>query len=275
MSTSLAPKDLRVELTRFTPRMAEVVAARGGAEYAHRQVGLAMLAVQKNADLLKCDPVSIAQAMIRICSVKLEIGTTAYLVPFGRECTAIIAAAGLIELMLRSGHVRDVFAAAVHAGDHFRMTLGTAPTLEHEPANGERGAVVGYYAVAKLRHGYPTFEYMTAAEVEKIRAAARSGNSPAWKGHPIEMGKKTVIRRLAKRMPQTDALRSAIEHDELTGTMEATPGTPAAILADPLRGNDGNRMLAKLPQGNEYGTASGDIVDAETGEVLREAADAA
>lgn len=211
MATAVVPaRDLRAQLERFTPRMVEVVGARGADEYARRQIGLAMLAAQRNPDLAKCDPTSVAAAMIRVCGWKLEIGHTAHLVPFGRDCTAIPDWKGLVELMIRSGHVRDVFAEAVYAADVFRMVRGTEPRLEHEPALRDRGDLVGFYAVAVLRHGRTTFEWMTVADVEAIRTKARSGNSPAWKERYAEMGKKTVIRRLAKRMPQSDALRSAL-----------------------------------------------------------------
>jgi recombination protein RecT len=271
VSTALKPLDLRADLTRFVPRMVEVVAARGAEEYAQRQVGLAMLAAQKNPELLKCDPVSVATAMVRVCGWRLEIGTTAHLVPFGRECTAIPDYKGLIELMIRTGHVRDVYAAAVHAKDHFRLALGTDPKLEHEPAPGDRGAVLGYYAVAKLRHGYSTFEYMTDEEVERIRAAARSGNSPAWKGHRTEMGKKTVVRRLAKRIPQSDALRTALQSVEDVPVGEMEPALALVhgeqrALTDG-RGNDGRLPMLRTPADDAYGvvdSVTGDDVAAET-----------
>jgi recombination protein RecT len=249
MGTALKPLDLRADLTRFVPRMAEVVGARGAEEYAQRQVGLALLAAQKNPELLKCDPTSVAAAMVRVCGWRLEIGTTAHLVPFGRECTAIPDYKGLIELMIRSGHVRDVYAGAVHANDFFAMRMGTDARLEHQPVGGDRGPVIGYYAVAKLRHGYTTFEYMTEEEVERIRAAARSGGSPAWKGHRTEMGKKTVVRRLAKRMPQSDALRTAItsaEAEEIPlGQVEGAPAI--------ARGNDGYAKMLGTPADDAYG----------------------
>lgn len=260
MSTALKPLDLRADLTRFVPRMAEVVGARGAEEYAQRQVGLALLAAQKNPELLKCDPTSVAAAMVRVCGWRLEIGTTAHLVPFGRECTAIPDYKGLIELMIRSGHVRDVYAGAVHANDFFRVTMGTDARLEHQPVGGDRGPVIGYYAVAKLKHGYTTFEYMTDEEVERIRAAARSGNSPAWKGHRTEMGKKTVLRRLAKRMPQSDALRtavSAVEAEEIPfGQMEPAPAALTDGRGHDGRGNDGLRPMLKTPAEDPYGVAA-------------------
>lgn len=233
MATAVVPvRDLRAQIERYVPRMVEVVGAKDADQYARRQVGLAMIAAQRNPDLAKCDPQSVAVAMIRVCGWKLEIGQTAHLVPFGRECTAIPDWKGLVELMLRSGHVRDVYAEAVYERDHFRMTRGTEPRLEHEPAlTKDRGELVGFYAVAVLRHGRTTFEYMSDADVESIRVKARSGNSPAWRERRPEMGKKTVIRRLAKRMPQTDALRSALGVETDTGDL-TLDGVSVSVGAD-------------------------------------------
>lgn len=250
MATAVVPvRDLRAQIERYVPRMVEVVGAKDADQYARRQVGLAMIAAQRNPDLAKCDPQSVAVAMIRVCGWKLEIGQTAHLVPFGRECTAIPDWKGLVELMLRSGHVRDVYAEAVYERDHFRMTRGTEPRLEHEPAlTKDRGELVGFYAVAVLRHGRTTFEYMSDADVESIRVKARSGNSPAWRERRPEMGKKTVIRRLAKRMPQTDALRSALGVETDTGDVSfeglAVPATMPDASGDTLAFPAGPRAIA-------------------------------
>lgn len=253
MSTAVATRtNLRNELARYTPRLVAAAVAPGGeagrVTYAQRQITLAAMIAQKQAAearpgqplLADCDPASIATALIRHCATGLELGTEAHLVPFGRTCTYIPDWKGLIVLMIRSGHVRDVQAQAVYAKDHFRLVQGMTPRLEHEPHIGtDRGAVVGYYAIAWLRHGYPTFEYMSDAEVEKIRAKAQSGNSPAWRDNRAEMGKKTVVRRLAKRMPQTPALGAAIAAEEapdVAGVVAPADGPAPALpsVADAL-----------------------------------------
>lgn len=233
MTTAVAPlREMRNEISRYTPRMVEMVGGRGADEYVQRQLGLAMLVIRDNDALQRCTPESIATALVRICGWKLEVGRTAHLVPFKGQCVAIVAWQGLSELMIRAGHVRDVYPGVVYQHDHFRLVEGTEKRLEHEPALvADRGEIVGFYAVARLKFGYTTFEYMTKAEVDKVRARAPMPNSPLWRDHYVEAGKKTALRRLAKRMPQSTAtLDSALADDEaIGGAYEVAPSdTPTA-----------------------------------------------
>ncbi|WP_302987765.1 recombinase RecT, partial [Parasutterella excrementihominis] len=55
------------------------------------------------------------------------------------------------------------------------------------------------YAVANLRGGGYQFEVMSRAEVEAVKAKAKSKN--IWNNYFEEMAKKTVIRRLFKYLP--------------------------------------------------------------------------
>jgi hypothetical protein len=124
--------------------------------------------------------------------------------------------------MLRSGHVKDVKARAVYTKEHFRVSEGLRADIEHDPIfdTASRGELMAFYAVAFLTRGGGTFEVMTKEDVDAIRARARSKDSDAWKNHYVEMGKKTAIRRLAKRMPQTPALHSALTTDDRLDTGE-------------------------------------------------------
>src|SRR5690606_18079652 len=64
----------------------------------------------------------------------------------------------------------------------------------------------------------------TVEEIEAIRRAAPSANSPAWKNHFGEMAKKTVFRRLAKMLPLSTEAQNAV------GLADAADrGAPAQI----------------------------------------------
>lgn len=200
---------LRAELSRYSESFAKVLPKTFTPE---RIITLALVAATKTPQLLDCTPESIALSVVRVAQWGLEIGTTAHLVPFKGQCTPIADYKGLIQLMIRSGHVRDVKAYAVYRNEHFRATAGARPVLEHDPIMTEtaRGPLVAAYAVAWLRGGHPTWEVMTRDEIDAIRKRARSGNSEAWREHYDEMAKKTAIRRLAKRMPQSPELADAL-----------------------------------------------------------------
>lgn len=206
----------REKIVAFQPTLMQVLPAYVKPE---RMIALTLTAATKNPDLFDCTLESVALAMLQIAQWDLEIGRTAYLVPFGKTCTAIPAWQGLTELMLRTGHVRDVKPKAVYANEHFVVTEGDAPRLIHTPIFDEkaRGGIIAFYAMATLKGGERTWEVMTKGDVDAIRARARSKNSDAWNNHYVEMGKKTAIRRLAKRMPmnvQSSELRSALNTED-------------------------------------------------------------
>ena len=77
-----------------------------------------------------------------------------------------------------------------------------------------RGDVVGFYAVAKLKDGGYSFEFMSVHQVREIMVATQSkGAYGPWKEHFIEMGRKTVIRRLAKYLPLSIEFQTAVALD--------------------------------------------------------------
>lgn len=205
--------NFRSNITKFEPTLASVLSGHVTPE---RVIALTLTAATKNPALFDCTIESVALSLIQVAQWDLEIGRTAHLVPFGKTCTAIADWKGLVELMLRSGHVKDVRARPVYTKEVFNVQEGLSPSLEHFPNYNaeERGELMAFYAVAFLARNGGTFEVMTKADVETIRNGAASRNSDAWKNHFVEMGKKTVIRRLAKRMPQTPALHSALSTED-------------------------------------------------------------
>lgn len=58
------------------------------------------------------------------------------------------------------------------------------------------------------------------ADIESIRNLSRSGASSPWKNHWPEMAKKTVVRRICKRLPSSTDLDSVLladnEHYDLS-----------------------------------------------------------
>jgi hypothetical protein len=159
---------------------------------------------------------------------------------------------GDVELMIRSGHVRDVKPYAVHERDHFREYVRAgADCLDWEPAAGDRGPLVAVFALAKLRYGHTTHEVMRVAEVDAIRARAPMPNSPGWRDHYVEMAKKTVIHRIGKRLP-----KGALPPDDAAATLGL--GEPADALP---RGHDGYTPMLRTPQDDAYG-----VIDSVTGE---------
>lgn len=201
---------------------------------AERLLKVAQIAATTTPALAKCDVISLVGAIGQCAQMGLEPNTVlghAYLVPFNTKrkdangverwvnsVQVIIGYKGLIDLARRSGQIVSIAAHEVCEADQFTLVYGLNEKLEHTPAMGERGEVIGFYAVAKLKDGGHCFEFMSRLQVERIQAAADAKNkfpSKVWKEHFIEMGRKTAIRRLAKYLPLSIEFQTAVALDSM------------------------------------------------------------
>lgn len=184
---------------------------------ADRLMKVALNCVGKTPDLQKCSPVSLLQCIITAAELGLEPGGAlghAYLVPFGSTATLIIGYRGFIQLMRNSRQLASIRAVVVHEKDLFKMREGIEQSIKHEPfLDGEPGPLKYVYCVVKLKDGSIQVEVMTRAQVEAIRARARSGNNGPWKTDYEEMAKKTVVRRIAKYVPMSAEVERAFDVD--------------------------------------------------------------
>jgi len=225
-----------------------------------------LVAVNRNPALLRCTTASIFETIQRAAELGLDLSGTlgeAYPVPFknklklpdGKEvwleqCQLIPGYRGLAKLARQSGEIGRIEAEVVCEHDHFRYEKGTDPVVEFRPLiTGDRGRPLGAYALIEVKGcGYQA-DWMTAADVEKVRLKANSKDSPAWRHHWNEMARKTVFRRAAKWLPlsaeKSGALIQALEQDDLdfdfsevseAAAVEAEPGARTAALANRLSG---------------------------------------
>lgn len=206
-----------------------------------RLLKVATIAVTTTPALLECDVPSLVSAIGQCAAMGLEPNTVlghAYLVPFNtkrktdhgeewvKSVQVIIGYKGLIDLARRSGRITSISAHEVCEGDEFTLIYGTSERIEHKPALGERGAVIGFYAVAQLKDGGYAMEYVARADVDKIMMASQSAtyfdkatktrklkDGGPWAEHYIEMGRKTAIRRLAKYLPLSIEFQTAAALD--------------------------------------------------------------
>lgn len=172
---------------------------------ADRMARIAATEVRKNKALLNTEPTSFLGSVMQAAQLGLEPGSAlgqAYLVPYGNQCQLIIGYKGMIDLARRSGQVLSLNAYAVREGDDFSFQLGLKPDIHHVPsleADRIKKPITYVYAVATLKGGGYQFEVMSRAEIEAVKAKAKSKN--IWNSYPEEMAKKTVIRRLFKYLP--------------------------------------------------------------------------
>jgi recombination protein RecT len=197
-------------------------------------------ALMQNPDMLKYDPRLVYREVSKAAALGLlldpQLGE-AYIVPVwnakaGRpEPQLRVGYRGIIKLGRQSGEITAIYAHEVHENDEIDCDLGVDKRLVHKPLLfGDRGRVVGYYAVAKFKDGEADFEPMTLDQIHAIRdksdgwRAFKAGKikSTPWSTDEGEMAKKTVIKRLCKRIPQSPDLATALSLENDANPIEPT-----------------------------------------------------
>lgn len=188
----------------------------------------AMTAIKKTPKLLECEQTSVLGGLMTCAQLGLRVGVLghAWVLPFynGRsrrhEAQLIIGYQGYRELAQRSGMVSTLIGRAVHKNDLFDVDYGLKDDLVHKPRlDGDRGEIIGYYCIAKYTTGGHAFWHLSKTDAEQHRdryAMARNKQGEIvgpWKDNFDEMSVKTAFLRLAKWMPKSTDVASAIEAD--------------------------------------------------------------
>lgn len=238
---AMSPKQRVVTL--LNERKADIAKMLPSHLSADRLLKVATIAATTTPALLECETPSLITAVGQCAMFGLEPNTVlghAYMIPFNKSekdrqtgdwrkrklVQVIIGYKGLIDLARRSGQIVSISAHEVREHDRFDYAYGLEEKLIHRPADGHRGEITHFYAYAKLKDGGTAFEVMSVAQVNEIRDAAalkngakrqQDGSVPVtgpWKDHYTEMGRKTVIRRLAKYLPLSVEFQNAAALDE-------------------------------------------------------------
>lgn len=123
-----------------------------------------------------------------------------YLVPRGNQVTGMVSYKGEMELMRRTGRVRDFGHMLVREHDRFEWRGVTELPLLQEAPEGERGDLKYAIAWAEYRDG--TRSSIVRVDRDRIAAAkkasgsARSSASP-WVQHEAAMWRKTAFHELS------------------------------------------------------------------------------
>lgn len=182
---------------------------------------VAETAIQTSPFLQECTPQSLVAACVKCAEMGLlPDGKEAAIVHFRTNAEkdrkkpprwetraqTIPMIAGLRKHVQQSGAVQWWKAAVVREGDVFRHVMGDEESLVHEPnyEDGDRDEkpIRFFYAIAKLESGELVREVMSAKQVEGIRQRSKSKDYGPWVTDYEEMGKKTVMRRQYKGLPQ-------------------------------------------------------------------------
>ncbi|WP_180558458.1 recombinase RecT [Arsenophonus endosymbiont of Apis mellifera] len=146
---------------------------------------------------------------------------------------------GVIKRARQSGQVANIIAKVVYSQDEFEYVIDeNGEHLTHRPAFVDSDEVVKVYAFAKLNSGELVVEVMSRSDVEKIRDTVQSAkyDSSPWVKWFDRMALKTVIHRLARRLPCASELFSMFEvHEDTNSTEKSLRMAPAAFKRLSLR----------------------------------------
>lgn len=202
-------------------------------EVIEKEASFALQLINRSKDLSECTQNSILAAIVNVANIGLSLN------PANNEC-AIVARwngklrqkeaslepmyQGLIRLAMREGVVKQMVAQIVYEKDNFEVDLGSnsKPVTHTFNQLGDRGAIIGVYALATYENGYQQVEVMNLEEIHTIRDmsdgykafVAKKIKSHPWANHFGEMARKTVIKRICKylnRKGNESKLNEAIE----------------------------------------------------------------
>lgn len=219
-------------LDRYTPNLAAALPSGfpGGVKRFQRIV---RTAVNSNAELLQCDPITVVAGAIQAAQLGLtpNFMGQCWLIPRWnkdrkrQEATFQIGYRGLIDLAARADvHVR---ADVVKQGDYYVEESGLAPRLEHVKAGrghpqapGERGPSWLWYAIAESAlWSVPRFAGLDQAEVERFRQESPSKDS-----------KSSPWVKWYDEMAMSKAIRVALRYARVSVEFERAMGADEAVL---------------------------------------------
>jgi recombination protein RecT len=248
---------IAAQLETRLPKFLEVAPAGFGEVGVRRLIRQAAIAVSRSPDLAKCTPASVALAVLQAVELGIDLASArpiAWIIPFKSEAKLMLGYQGLAEIAYREGAVSLIQARVVYAEDDFEIDYGDpARPFHHKPSiRGDRGAIVGAYAVADLpTTKWPAFEWMAIEDIEKVRKFSRGGNTGPWKDWYDQMVRKTPVRRICKILPTCPPkLARALELDsESDGLLvEDQPAHDARVVTNTARLSAAVGVVPELPE---------------------------
>lgn len=206
------------------------------------------------------NPVSLMKAVIKVAQLGLDVTlpNEIHIVPFNNHKTGVKDAVvvpgykGLQKLARRAGvDLGDPFtvldANEIYENDEFYRELGTNPSIVHKPGKfGQRGKVIGVYAIAVSKINGVRFVELTMEEVlEHKKRYVKAKNGPyTYSENDVQYGLKTAMRRLvARKLDLTPKLGSALSLDAYEDKVDQE-------------------------EVEAYADYNGDVVDTQTGEIV-------
>lgn len=232
---------------------------------ADRMARLALTAFSTTPALQKCDPRSIAAAVMTAGQLGLEIGVNGqgFLVPYGSTCTFVPGWKGLQDLVNRSGRATS-WTGAVFEGDEFDYQLGDSPFVHHRPGDEDDPAKLTHvYAVGRVNgSNWPIVEVWSIAKVWKHRDQYNKVGQRHYSFRDKEMyARKVPLLQVLKYLPSSVELSNALavanaaEVGQRADILEGCVSVTDIDGADDQGGLTGADFVQRVEQAADRGSA--------------------
>lgn len=205
-----------------------------------RFIRVACTTLMRTPELAQCTQISFFNALLTLSQYGIEPdGRRAHLIPLNnfktncKEVQLIIDWKGYAELAMRSGLVSTIFMDVVCENDVFEYDTGRILTHRIDFRK-DRGSMYAVYCIVKMKDGEPTCDVMQLQEVLDIRERSKSKDKGPWVTDFREMAKKTVFRRLSKRLTLSPEFRDAIDSDDDLESIRASKAKPIESTVAPF-----------------------------------------
>lgn len=119
---------------------------------------------------------------------------------------------GVMKRARQTGEISIIAAKIVYENDTFRAWMDDlGEHISYEPTLGDRGNILGAFAYARMKQGDVQFEWMNFTDIEKVRMASKNATNGPWKDWWEGMARKSVMHRLARRLPNSSELMEMLE----------------------------------------------------------------
>lgn len=227
------------------------IAAGGTEQQFAREINFAMQVLMNNDFTLSCAqnyPDHFVEAIKNVSLTGLTLNPElrlGYLIPYKGKIRFQSSYMGKIDILIRTGVVKDIYAELVYEKDIFIYRKGVNATLEHtpNPFAKDKGELLGGYYFAVLANGQIKYDVMPKERIDEIKSRSepvKSGKSSPWDTDFVEMAKKSIINWAFKSLPKTgisDDMIKALEADGEVDRemMEDWRKTQENIKADPIK----------------------------------------
>lgn len=185
-----------------------------GADLYDRFVDTIVEAYIKNPEIAKCNFDTLVSECKKAAKDKLlPDGKEAVINAYKGTCKYIPMILGLYKMAHRTGMVKEIVVDVVYDCDKFVYERGDNERITHVPdLMVVNRNIIAAYAIVKLNNGGIYREVMSKMEIDKARSVATT--KAVWDKWESEQSKKTVFRRLAKRLPIYEQLSVAFEQED-------------------------------------------------------------